>query len=84
MLPAPVQEALATPQSRDQLLEVVLDLGRPPEARYPGRALVLGGGYTGGRFACGLAAAGVPVTLTSRQPVSGDGNGGPKIGRAHV
>lgn len=42
-----------------------------------GRALVLGGGYTGGRFAFGLAAAGVPVTLTSRQPVTADGNGGP-------
>jgi stage III sporulation protein SpoIIIAA len=27
---------------RDQLLEVVLDLGRVPEARYPGRALNLG------------------------------------------
>ncbi|MEB3168912.1 MAG: SDR family oxidoreductase [Synechococcaceae cyanobacterium] len=42
-----------------------------------GRALVLGGGYTGGRFAFSLAAAGVPVTLTSRQPVSEAGNGGP-------
>lgn len=33
-----------------------------------GRALVLGGGYTGGRFALKLAAAGVPVMMTSRQP----------------
>lgn len=33
-----------------------------------GRALVLGGGYTGGRFALRLAAAGVPVLMTSRQP----------------
>ncbi|MFM7264693.1 MAG: AAA family ATPase, partial [Cyanobium sp.] len=42
MLPLPVQAALAAPASRDQLLEVVLDLGRLPEARYPGRAQVLG------------------------------------------
>ncbi len=42
MLPLTVQSALAAPQSREQLLEVVLDLGRPPEARYPGRAQVLG------------------------------------------
>ncbi|MEB3183239.1 MAG: AAA family ATPase, partial [Cyanobacteriota bacterium] len=37
-----VQHALAEPDSRDQLLEVVLDLGRVPEARYPGRAVTLG------------------------------------------
>jgi stage III sporulation protein SpoIIIAA len=42
VLPLTVQSALAAPQSREQLLEVVLDLGRPPEARYPGRAQVLG------------------------------------------
>ena len=42
MLPAPVQESLALPQAREQLLEVVLDLGRVPEARYPGRAEALG------------------------------------------
>ncbi|MEB3172218.1 MAG: AAA family ATPase [Synechococcaceae cyanobacterium] len=42
MLPQPVQAALAAPDSREQLLEVVLDLGRRPEARYPGRAQVLG------------------------------------------
>ena len=42
MLPLTVQSALAAPQSREQLLEVVLDLGRPPEARYPGRAQLLG------------------------------------------
>ena len=41
-LPAPVQAALADPAARDQLLEVVLDLGRVPEARYPGRVLELG------------------------------------------
>ena len=42
LLPAPVQAALADPGARDQLLEVVLDLGRVPEARYPGRAVTLG------------------------------------------
>ncbi len=42
MLPAPVREALNGPERRDQLLEVVLDLGRVPEARYPGRAVALG------------------------------------------
>ena len=42
LLPLAVQQALATPDSREQLLEVVLDLGRVPEARYPGRALALG------------------------------------------
>jgi len=42
VLPAMVQHALAEPDSRDQLLEVVLDLGRVPEARYPGRAVTLG------------------------------------------
>lgn len=42
MLPTAVQDALADAQSREQLLEVVLDLGRLPEARYPGRAVALG------------------------------------------
>ena len=42
VLPVEVQQALATPQERDQLLEVVLDLGRVPEARYPGRVMALG------------------------------------------
>ena len=42
MLPQAVQAALAEPAERDQLLEVVLDLGRVPEARYPGRAVALG------------------------------------------
>ena len=41
-LPDDVREALQTPERRDQLLEGVLDLGRVPEARYPGRALALG------------------------------------------
>ena len=42
LLPEPVQAALKPDERRDQLLEVVLDLGRVPEARYPGRALALG------------------------------------------
>ena len=42
VLPPAVQMALAAPEARDQLLEVVLDLGRVPEARYPGRAVALG------------------------------------------
>ena len=42
VLPDPVREALAPPEAREQLLEVVLDLGRVPEARYPGRAVNLG------------------------------------------
>ena len=33
LLPELVQAALATAESREQLLEVVLDLGRVPEAR---------------------------------------------------
>ncbi len=42
VLPEAVAEALKRDPDRDQLLEVVLDLGRVPEARYPGRALNLG------------------------------------------
>jgi stage III sporulation protein SpoIIIAA len=42
LLPPSVQAALASPADRDQLLEVVLDLGRVPEARYPGRVVNLG------------------------------------------
>ena len=37
-----MQEQLRPEEAREQLLEVVLDLGRLPEARYPGRALALG------------------------------------------
>ena len=37
VLPEVVQASLASEASREQLLEVVLDLGRVPEARYPGR-----------------------------------------------
>ena len=42
LLPALVQDALEPDDRRDQLLEVVLDLGRVPEARYPGRSIALG------------------------------------------
>ena len=42
LLPDAVQEQLRLEEAREQLLEVVLDLGRVPEARYPGRALALG------------------------------------------
>ncbi len=42
LLPEVVQAALATAESREQLLEVVLDLGRVPEARYPGQVSALG------------------------------------------
>ena len=42
LLPDAVQRQLDDVDRRDGLLEVVLDLGRVPEARYPGRALSLG------------------------------------------
>ncbi|WP_231605402.1 AAA family ATPase [Synechococcus sp. CBW1006] len=42
VLPPVVQESLLAIEGHEQLLEVVLDLGRVPEARYPGRALDLG------------------------------------------
>jgi stage III sporulation protein SpoIIIAA len=42
VLPTSVRAALASAESRAHLLEVVLDLGRLPEARYPGRAALLG------------------------------------------
>ncbi len=41
MLPEPVQRGLAAAGGCEQLLEVVLDLGRLPEARFPGRSLDL-------------------------------------------
>ncbi|MEX2080796.1 MAG: AAA family ATPase, partial [Dehalococcoidia bacterium] len=40
-LPSRVSESLRDRNHRDDLLEVVLDLGRLPEARYPGREVVL-------------------------------------------
>ena len=42
LLPASVGRVLEQDDHSDQLLEVVLDLGRLPEARYPGRSLALG------------------------------------------
>ena len=42
VLPQRVRLALEPEERREQLLEVVLDLGRIPEARYPGRAVALG------------------------------------------
>lgn len=42
VLPERLRAALASAERREQLLEVVLDLGRIPEARYPGRAIALG------------------------------------------
>ncbi len=40
-LPPQIAEALEEPERRVDLLEVVMDLGRLPEARYPGREVVL-------------------------------------------
>ena len=45
VLPQAVQEALSTKASQEELLEVVLDLGRLPEARYPEKAINLGSTY---------------------------------------
>jgi len=44
VLPPHVVEALeaeSTPEERKELIEIVLDLGRPPEARYPDREVYL-------------------------------------------
>ena len=41
VLPPPIREALARGGNTDSLIEVVLDLGRQPEARYTERALYL-------------------------------------------
>src|SRR4051812_31274540 len=40
-LPEEIAEALSDESRRVDLLEVVMDLGRLPEARYPGREVVL-------------------------------------------
>ncbi|MBI2942407.1 MAG: AAA family ATPase, partial [Chloroflexi bacterium] len=40
-LPPHIQDPLQAAETRDDLLEVVLDLGRRPEARFPGREFVL-------------------------------------------
>ena len=41
VLPPAVRDALAVHPDRDELIEVVLDLGRPPEARFPERGVFL-------------------------------------------
>ncbi|HSF25018.1 MAG TPA: AAA family ATPase, partial [Blastocatellia bacterium] len=41
VLPPPIREALARAGGIESLIEVVLDLGRQPEARYPGEAAYL-------------------------------------------
>ena len=41
VLPPPIRESLANRDDRHELLEVVMDLGRLPEARYPGREVLL-------------------------------------------
>ncbi len=41
VLPPHIREALFSAGKPDMLVEVVLDLGRQPEARYPGRAVYL-------------------------------------------
>ena len=41
LLPAHLQQALASAEAQHELLEVVLDLGRLPEARYPDRSVDL-------------------------------------------
>jgi stage III sporulation protein SpoIIIAA len=41
VLPPPIAQSLCNNQGRNELLEVVLDLGRLPEARYPQRQVVL-------------------------------------------
>ena len=40
-LPPDVLQAIETQPDQEDLLEIVLDLGRPPEARFPGRVLYL-------------------------------------------
>src|SRR5579859_3009611 len=43
-LPPRVANPLRNMDDRESLLEVILDLGRPPEARFPGREVILGAG----------------------------------------
>ena len=42
ILPIPISEALRAESGLEDLIEIVLDLGRVPEGRFPGRVLVLG------------------------------------------
>jgi len=41
ILPSPIRQSLSEQKDISELLEVVLDLGRPPEARFPQREIVL-------------------------------------------
>ena len=45
VLPPAVQKALSQTENQEDLIEVVLDLGRLPEARYPNGAITLGTKY---------------------------------------
>ena len=45
LLPAGVQKALSSSETRQDLLEIILDLGRLPEARYPQRVITLSETY---------------------------------------
>ena len=40
-LPLHISESIRHREDRSELLEVVMDLGRPPEARFPGRDVFL-------------------------------------------
>ncbi len=42
IMPAKIREAIERSPEREDLVEVVLDLGRIPEARFPGRVLAIG------------------------------------------
>ena len=42
VMPTPVVEAIERAPDREALMEIVLDLGRLPEARFPGRVLEIG------------------------------------------
>ena len=41
VLPPTLRETLAAFKDREQILEIVMDLGRLPEARFPAREVVL-------------------------------------------
>ncbi len=45
ILPPQIREAIEGQPNLEELLEVVLDLGREPEARFPGRAVRLSDGF---------------------------------------
>ena len=45
ILPSPIREAIVRQPELDELLEVVLDLGREPEARFPAHAVRLSDGF---------------------------------------